>query len=340
MPTSNFSLFKKNGYYYIQFVDDGKRKQRSTHTTNKAEALKTLGDFKQLVRDQPKRKLISDFASEFAEYAKGNYAIGTIEIYQSTFKLFQGRFGDISLTEITPQHWDIYKVHRLQKVSAHTVNIELRSMKAALNTALRWRILDENPFARLRLAQVPDIAPVFFTREQVEKLLSVITETWLREIVLFAVVTGMRRGEITNLQWKDLDMKNKLITVQSSATFRTKSGRRRIVPMNDIAFIILSKCYDRAASGYVFTLNNGKILDSWVADKFKRYVKALNMDPRLHFHSLRHSFASWLAYMGVSIYQISKLLGHVDVKVTQAYYAHLQPEQMHETVNKIHLQLN
>ena len=81
MPASNFSLFKKNGYYYIKFVVNGKRRQRSTNTTNKAEALKTLGDFKQLVRDRPKRRIFSEFASEFVESAKGNYAIGTIEIY-------------------------------------------------------------------------------------------------------------------------------------------------------------------------------------------------------------------------------------------------------------------
>ena len=138
--------------------------------------------------------MFSEFASEFFEFAKGNYSVGTIEVYHGTFRSFHGRFGDIALTEITPQHWDVYEAHRLRNVGAQTLNIELRSMKAALNTAARWRILDENPFAGLGLAQVPDTAPVFFTLEKVEKLLSVITETWLREIVLFAVVTGMRKG--------------------------------------------------------------------------------------------------------------------------------------------------
>jgi integrase len=184
------------------------------------------------------------------------------------------------------------------------------------------------------------VAPVFFTREQVEQLLTAINERWLREIMLFAVATGLRRGEIVNLQWSDVDMKNRCITVQSSATFRTKTGKRRVVPLNDIAFYIVSTRYDDAGSEYVFVLNGRKILDGWVADKFKKYLRALGMNPRLHFNSLRHSFASWLAGMGVSIYQISKLLGHSDVKVTQAYYAHLQPEQLHETVNKITLTLN
>jgi site-specific recombinase XerD len=73
----------------------------------------------------------------------------------------------------------------------------------------------------------------------------------------------------------------------------------------------------------------------WVTTKLRRYVRQMGMDRRLNFHSLRTSFASWLAIDGVSIYQISKLLGHSDVKITQHYYAHLEPGELHEVVDRI-----
>jgi integrase len=64
-------------------------------------------------------------------------------------------------------------------------------------------------------------------------------------------------------------------------------------------------------------------------------VREIGLDRRLNFHSLRTSFASWLALDGVSIYQISKLLGHSDVKITQEYYAHLEPAELHDVVDRI-----
>ena len=88
-------------------------------------------------------------------------------------------------------------------------------------------------------------------------------------------------------------------------------------------------------SGPVFTLRGKPLLRRWVTTKLRRYIHQLQLNPRLNFHSLRSSFASWLALDGVSIYQISKLLGHSDVAITQQYYAHLQPDELHDVVDKI-----
>ncbi len=79
--------------------------------------------------------------------------------------------------------------------------------------------------------------------------------------------------------------------------------------------------------------------ESWVSHKFKYYVYALRLtDNRLHFHSLRHTFASWLVQDGVSLYSVQKLLGHSSNNVTQVY-AHLQPEQLHSTVERLQIHI-
>lgn len=78
---------------------------------------------------------------------------------------------------------------------------------------------------------------------------------------------------------------------------------------------------------------------NYISKTFKRFVVSAKLDTRLHFHSLRHTFASWLAQDGVSLYAIQKLLGHSSSSVTQMY-RHLQPEQLHATVNRIALSVN
>ena len=110
--------------------------------------------------------------------------------------------------------------------------------------------------------------------------------------------------------------------------------------MNETALYILSARHGKETSEYVFTLNGKKISEGWLTHAFKKAVYDLRLpDDRLHFHSLRHTFASWLVQEGVSIYAVKELLGHSDVKTTQVY-SHLQPGELHSTVNKIQIALN
>jgi site-specific recombinase XerD len=150
----------------------------------------------------------------------------------------------------------------------------------------------------------------------------------------------MRQGELVNLRWQDVDLHRKLIHIHSNATFKTKHGKRRTIPLNDVATQLLKSKAVHSVGEYVFTLSGRQVKESWVSHKFKYYVYAARLkDDRLHFHSLRHTFASWLVQDGVSIYEVQKLLGHSNISVTQVY-SHLQPEQLHDTVNKIKVSLN
>jgi site-specific recombinase XerD len=125
--------------------------------------------------------------------------------------------------------------------------------------------------------------------------------------------------------------------VRSSPTFKTKQGKQRVVPLSDLAFHLLNSKSARRVSDYVFTLNGDKIPGTWATRKLKNYVyEAKLKDDRLHFHSLRHTFASLLIQDGVSLYEVQKLLGHSSIAVTQVY-SHLQPTQLHDAVNRVRL---
>jgi site-specific recombinase XerD len=102
---------------------------------------------------------------------------------------------------------------------------------------------------------------------------------------------------------------------------------------------LLNARHGKSTSEYVFTLNDKQINAGWVTHRFKKYIRRAGLNDRLKFHSLRHTFATWLVQRGSTLFEVQKLLGHSSSAVTEMY-SHLQPEQMHSTVNRIDLNLN
>ncbi|MDD8019255.1 MAG: tyrosine-type recombinase/integrase [Bacteroidota bacterium] len=337
----------KSGIWYVYYRgEDGKTKRTSTRSKLKTDSLRFLLSFKTSKVVKPKVISFIDFKKEFLQFADVNYRKGTAKIFRLSLTMFEKIIGNLPLASITPLHWDKYKAERLKTItngnpiSPVTINIDLRSLRSAFNTALRWKLIESNPFSKQPFCSVPEQAPVFFTRADFQKLIDTVKEGWLKEMIIFATLTGMRRGEILNLQWSDIDLSRKTITIQSNLNFKTKQGKRRTIPLNDTAVYILQQKAIKTVTDYVFTLNGKPIFSDWLSHKFKFYVYECKFkEDRLHFHSLRHTFASWLVQDGVSLYEVQKLLGHSNIAVTQVY-SHLQPEQLHNTVNKIQIPLN
>jgi len=262
---------------------------------------------------------------------------GTLNLYAITFKNLIGIVGGLNIEELTALNWEKYKKVRSANVSPVTTNIELRCLRAAMNRAVDWKLLAMNPFFRQKLCPVPESVPTFFSIDDFEKLIQAIRDVWFRLLVIVAVLTGMRRSEITNIRWCDVDFAQNTIRIQSNGDFRTKAGKRRVIAVGATVMKILSDLRPATVdnSQYVFTLKGKQITPALLTKKLKKAVKASKVEnQRLHFHSLRHTFASWLAQKGTSIYEIQKLLGHTDIKTTQIY-AHLLPNELHKTVSQL-----
>ena len=332
-----------SGIYYLWYKDtQGKKQKVSTRCKLKTDALQFIQSFTITQRDKnkPIHKTVLQFKIDFLSYAQKAYAQGTADLYERALNNFQNIIGDVNLDSITAHHWDLFKIERLKTISPVTTNIELRNLRASFNTALRWKYIQSNPFSKQKFCFVPEQSPVFFTRDNFTQLIKCITENWLREVVIFATLTGMRRGEIINLKWSDIDLQRKTLSIESNATFKTKQGKRRTIPLNDSAVFILQQKANKLFSEYVFTFNGRQIKFERLTHRFKEMVVFSKMDnKKLHFHSLRHTFASWLVQDGVSLFEVQKLLGHSNIMVTQIY-SHLQPEQLHNTVNRIKISLN
>ena len=356
----NLSLFKpaRSRYWYIQYqTADGVRKQKSTHCTHRADAVKKFTDFgKFLADDKCKREhlSLSSFVKEFLVYAKTNYAPHTVYLYEKMFGHLSRLCGDLPLTKYTPKHYDHYKVIRLNEyvqgkirknakkrtMSPITVNIELRSLRAAFSTARRWQYIEKNPFDGLSQISIPKKTPAFLTTVDVESMLKVITRPWLINLVIFAVNTGMRRGELLSLRWQDVDTMARIAKISNRADFTTKSGDERVVALNDAAVAVLNRCRHSKTHPYIFCLENGRrVSPDMLTHHFKKAVRAAGLPEGLHLHSTRHSFASLLVAGGTSLFTVSKLLGHSNAK-TSEIYSHLLPQHLQSEVDKINIGLS
>lgn len=151
----------------------------------------------------------------------------------------------------------------------------------------------------------------------------------LFEIIAFAVFTGFRRGEVQALQRDCLDFDRKFIVAKRSycsitrkVNEYTKGKKIRRVPMNDVVFNILEKRMDLPGWHQVFPGDYDHIVERW----FKPAQKAAFIEP-ISFHDLRHTFGSHLAMLGVSVFDIQKLMGHSDIRTTMRYM-HLAPDHL------------
>ena len=338
MPDQRLSLFKRsNGIWYVAYHAKDKRAWRSTRCSEKSEALQVLRTLDLAPLPQsPTAMLLSEFIREFLAFAQSSYRKKTCELYEIVCKRFSQLLGPIRLQDITAKTWDDYSVMRSHLVSPTTLNMEQRALKSMMNRAVTWGYRQTSPFAKMKNIQLQNIPPKYFTREEFDGLLALIKEQWFRDVVIFAVCTGIRRGELLNLRWDDVDLTRRVIIIQGRNDFRVKGLKSRIVPLSSAALAIIARQERIPTCPYVFQKNGNKLWPDWITGLFRRYVKKAGLTAKgLHWHSLRSSFASWLVSGGVSLYAVSRLLGHSTVTLTQNRYAHLAPETMHSTVQLI-----
>jgi integrase len=330
------SLYRRsNGIYYVAFCVNGKRIFRSTHTADIEPAKAALLELSRDILPKKKEKLtLFQFREQYLPYARTNLAPGTVLLYDGALRSFVRILGDKRMDVYKSFDIERFKTLRLADgVSPAKVNMDFRSVKAFFQMAVKWDMIRRNPFAGVKQLRIPQMRPVFLSKEEFGKVASAIPHQWFRDLVTFAVMTMMRVGEIVNLSWESVDLANRVIQVENKVDFRVKSRRPRTIPMNDWVYQLLFAQTDR--SGYVFRFPDGRKLNiGYVSSKFKDHVKASGIRQDIHFHSLRHTGASWLVQDGVSIYAVQRLLGHSNIQVTMGY-SHLVSGELHEVVNRI-----
>ena len=336
MPTL---LKRSNGIYYVVSTDpDGRRKWASTGQRLKSTAMRALIEDSPRPKKTPTGMPVEEFFKSFLEYGRNVYSPENLQVYRRAFHGFIRLIGNIRLSGLSQRHVDTFKTNRMGEVSRTTVNIELRTLRAAFYRAVRWKLIAENPFRFIQLCSIEEGIPTYLKREEFDILLKTIRLPWLRDLIIVAAFSGLRRNECIQLRWEDVDFTNVAIQVRSHGKIRTKFGKMRMVPINSEVMKVLKRRNALKGSEFVFHSNGRPIDGRHLSRMFKRHVRKAGLNERLHFHSLRHSFGSWLVQCNASLYQVQKLLGHSNIRVTEMY-SHLVPADLSETVNRLSQQV-
>lgn len=327
-----------SGIYQIIYRNrDGKRCSISAKTKFKVEANHFLIQFRKQYFEELANPIIpislEKFRWNFLKYSESVHTVKTNKAFKVTFKFLLNYFGDIQLNSITTKEIQEYLLERIKRSSIYAARRDHINISSMFTKAVLDGNLLKNPASSIKRIRLPEKQPKYFNRESFNKLLQTINEEDIKDIVIFDINTGLRLAELCSLQWKQFNDEQKLINLDNQ-TFLTKSKRIRSVPLNDEALRIISKRKESRINDYIFTRFNQPIDPDKLTIRFKKYIRSSGIDTDLHFHSLRHTFASWLVQAGESIFIVSKLLGHQDIKTTMIY-SHLTTNELRRATDRL-----
>lgn len=234
-------------------------------------------------------------------------------------------FGGRRLTAITRADVEAYQTARAQEpkvtggagtVSRCHVNHELVCLKGLFSRAIAWGLAAHNPVRGVRLFKLEQLRERALSSGQVEELLRACTGRMarMRPLLILALNTGFRRGELLGLRWADVDWGRRELWAR-----QTKSSRDRAVPLNAPAIDALraQETPDGAILGcpWVFASRTGERFN----EVRVRWLGRVAGIPRLRFHDLRHTFASNYLAAGGALHDLKELLGHASVSTTSRY---------------------
>ncbi|MBM7624744.1 tyrosine-type recombinase/integrase [Sporohalobacter salinus] len=317
---------------------------------------------------EPSNLTVKEYLLQWLEdYCENTLAPSTFESYEMIIKSHLiPALGAIKLEDLEPMHIKKYQNHKLKSgrkdgkpggLSKRTVQYHHRVLSKALKHAVKWRVIDNNP-AEVIQAPSPDTPEIqAMTQEQIDNLLAN-ANGWAYNMIYIAIFTGMRRGEILALRWKDVDLEEQLIRVRQSVTeisggklvFRkpkTKSSTRPINIDDDLVKLLkkarkeqkenklrLGKKYNNEYNLVICQTNGNPTKPRRATKRFNQAAKRANLE-EFRLHDLRHTHATLMLKAGVHPKVVQERLGHSTITQTLDTYSHVVPSMQKEAVQKL-----
>ena len=328
-------VYLRGKSWYIDFYYEGKR-----YTEKVGKVSKSIAEEKQDIKRsevirgewKPKVKKISfeDFKRQYLEYSRANKKPESARRDGISLKplgeFFKGRF----LSEINPFMIEKYKQKRKQDraarfnqkeegepISVRTINIELSCLRHMFTMAVKWGKAQKNPASEVKLFKQSEGKDRILLPDEETRLFDAIRlndrSHRLELLVITALATGMRKNEVKNLRWPNVDLDNRVITVEG-----TKNGKVRKIPMNARLTEALSGAKKMSKGEYVFESERGRPYKSF-RTAWDNVLRKAGIEG-LTFHSLRHTFGTRLGMAGTDLGTIQELMGHADLKMVKRYY--------------------
>ena len=329
------SLYKRGGVFWSYLYRDGVRHAFSTGTGNRKDAQK--------IEDKRKQEL-NDARFQIAEYDP-DITVGTIAArfiasgsahahhrYHLPFLL--GFFSDTPALRVTKAMAEAYRKKRKQfnpNIKDATINRDLSVLRHILFWAVDEQLLVANPLARLKMPPERRVRRQILSIAEEEALLSV-AKGHLRAMILIALDTGLRRGEITTERWEDIDFAQNVLSVTHSKTPR---GELREIPLTERlrAFLVER----RKPQGLVIEFHGQPVRivkRTWATALKNAKIR------HVRFHDLRHTFNTRLMESGVLQEIRMNLLGHAPAAKIHAIYTHIELPVKRDAIRKLEQWVN
>ncbi len=330
----NGSLYKRGQTYYIDYRLNGKRYRESTNTTKRREAELILDNRKREIREAKRPEIkntvneckLAELAQEYLKWTERQRVHKTKKIW---VKQLVEVFGNFDVKDLNPRVIEQWQSVRLKYNKPSTVNRLTGCLKHMINKGVQWEMASEEALKLVRM-----VKPLeennrrlrFLTIEECQTLIDCCADH-LKPIVTVALHTGMRRGEILGLKWKQVDLNHGFILLDT-----TKNGERKEIPIDDTLQEMFSEMPHSIESIHVFTDRDGNPYKS-IKHSFSTALRKAGIHD-FRFHDCRHTFASHLVMAGVDLVSVKDLLGHKSLTMTLRY-AHLASGHKRKAVNTL-----
>jgi integrase len=345
-----------------------RRKWHSFHGTKREaqhECARLITEMNKGSYIEPSKLKLSIFLDQWLESAKSQVAPRTFERYEEIAKKnIAPLLGALPLTQLRPAQISAAYATALKSgrrdgkggLSPRTVHHMHRILKQALSVAVKWGMLAQNPAELVDPPKVERASMSALNLDQTARLLDHFRPTRSYVSVLLGVLCGLRRGEITALKWKSVDLERGQLSIEESTeqtrdgtrSKETKSGRARAVALPRFVADELIRHRVRQAEEllklgfrisddyYIVAQEDGQPLQpNSVTHEFVR-ILALAADlPRIRFHDLRHSHATHLLASGIHPKIAQERLGHSSVGITLDLYSHVLPGMQEDAAAKV-----
>ncbi len=334
------------GTHYLRYKDEkGKtchQKIGRTTEISLTEAKKAAKDLKAQIRlgsdprAEAKAKKAVPTLTEFFRDSYLPYAIQQKRSWQRDEVLFRLRvepsFGHLRLNEIRRQAVQNFLGVIVEGgIAKATADHHVKLMRQMLNMAVEWDVIETNPIARIKLFNADNKKENYLEGEDLTGLLEVLRNDRNRGVcnaALFLLCTGARLNEALTATWDHIDRPNRVWRIPAS---NSKSKRVRSVPLNDAAIELLDKLGGEGKGASLFVSDKTGEPLKYVHKVWERIRDSAGL-PELRLHDLRHQYASFLVNSGRTLYEVQKILGHSDSKVTERY-AHLSQASLIDAAN-------
>jgi len=313
------SLWKRGNVFWTYVYVKGKRHCRSTGTGNRRKAeIKDL-EFKKELEEKFRRPAQLNPEMKFVELASVFIVEGGVRLHhRERLKNLVPFFGETPLFKIDKGMVHKYVLARQserRKIKDATINRDISVLRHLLYWALDQSWIDKNPLARIKMLRERRTKRPVLTLAEETPLLKACQEH-TREMVIAALDTGMRRGEVLNQLWEDVDLERRLLYVTRS---KTPEGEAREIPLTRRMYGLLAA--RRETSGLIFTYNDRNIFSiktSWRTTLIRAGIR------HIRFHDLRHTFNTRLMEAGVLQEVRKALMGHSSGGEINSIYTHIE----------------